>query len=104
VYALHGRWWLHKTILLWGLLTITASLFFMAQGAVNNAPGALRVGTVYVLWPMVFLFFMGIVNRPEKLSPFLKVIVVASIRVALMVVMLFADSFLNFNLRIATNA
>lgn len=73
----------------------------MALGAANNAPGALRVGTVYVLWAMVYLFFMGIVNRPEQLTPFLKVIVIGSIGTALMAVMLVADGLFSFNLGIA---
>jgi hypothetical protein len=33
------------------LLTVSASLVFMFNGLIHNAPGALRVGTVNVLWP-----------------------------------------------------
>src|SRR3569832_1867563 len=37
----------------------------MLIGAINSAPGALRVGTVYVVWPVQKIFFMGIVKDPN---------------------------------------
>ena len=63
VYVICEKWRLNKTILFWGFLTITASMIFIYIGVINNTPGALRVSTVYVLWPMVYIFFMGIVNH-----------------------------------------
>lgn len=92
------EWRLHQVILFWGLLNVSASLLFIMIGAINNTPGALRVGTVYVLWPMMFLFFMGVFNRPEQFIPFMKVIIVGSIVVALMAIILVADSLYELNL------
>jgi hypothetical protein len=98
VYVICEKWRLNKTILFWGFLTITASMIFIYIGVINNTPGALRVSTVYVLWPMVYIFFMGIVNRPERLFSFLKVIVVSAIVVSMMAIILVADGVFGLNL------
>ncbi len=98
IYALHCRWSLHKTIFLWGVFTVAASIAFMALGAINSAPGALRVGTVYVLWPILFLFFMGMLSEAKQLHAFMNVIVIGAIAVALMAMMLVADYLFNLGL------
>ena len=66
INVINGSWRLNTTILLWGFLTISASVMFVFIGSINNTPGALRVSTVYVLWPMIFIFFIGIINRYPK--------------------------------------
>jgi len=101
VYLLRfNRWRLHKEVALLGGLCITASLFFMLNGAYHSAPGALRVGSVYVVWPLLFLFFIGLLNRPDQLSPFLKVLVIAEVCAAIMGVMFVAEAldYLNFGI------
>ena len=98
VYVIHERWRLNNTILFWGFITITASMIFIYIGVINDTPGALRVSTVYVLWPVVYIFFMGIVNRPVQLFSFLKVIVVSAITVSIMAIMLVADNVFGLNL------
>jgi len=46
-----GKIRLHRTILLWMLFYIILGLFWILLGVTNNTPGALRVSTIYVLWP-----------------------------------------------------
>lgn len=78
-----GRLSLHPLILLWTLFMVTVSLGFIFLGMINNAPGALRVGTVYVVWPMVFiLFVIGVANENLLLGLF-KVMVSASLAIGL---------------------
>jgi hypothetical protein len=100
VYVVVGTWRLNNTIFLWGYLTITASVMFVFIGVINNTPGALRVSTVYVLWPMIFIFFMGIVNRSDRLFPFLKVIILSAIVVALMAITIVVNSVFGLNLNL----
>jgi len=100
INVINGSWRLNTTILLWGFLTISASVMFVFIGSINNTPGALRVSTVYVLWPMIFIFFIGIINRSEQLFPFLRVIVVSAIVVALMAIILVADGVFGLNLNL----
>jgi hypothetical protein len=100
VRCFYKRWRLHKAIFFWGLLTITASLSFIAIGVINNAPGALSVMTVYVVWPMVFLYFMGALSAYEQMHAFLKVIIVGTIIAAMMAMSLLLEYFFNINLGI----
>lgn len=100
IYSLNGKWRLNTTILFWGALTVSASMLFVFIGAINSSPGALRVSTVYVIWPLVFLFLMGIVKKPEQLYPFLKVIILAAITVSIMGIMLVVDGVFNLNLNL----
>lgn len=50
---------LHRSIVLWTLILVTTGAVFMLVGAVGAAPGALRVGTVYLVWPLVFTVLIG---------------------------------------------
>lgn len=54
------RWRVAPDILLFWALTLVAGIFYMFWGYMNNAPGALRVGTVYVLWPVVYMLLVGL--------------------------------------------
>src|SRR2546428_457875 len=74
--ALVGEWKIHYSVLMIGVGCVTTSLIFVLYGMLNNAPGAIEVGTVYVLWPLIFMFFMGALNDPHDYPGYIKVIVV----------------------------
>lgn len=99
--AARGRWLLHSSILFWGLLTVTASILFIGWGVMNDTPGALRVGTVYVLWPALFVFFMGLL-RIDQLLVLIKAVIIGSIAVALMALIMVADAGLGLGFRVST--
>lgn len=84
IAALRGRWLIHRDILFLSLLTVSASLFFMLRGAMADGAGSLRVGTVYVLWPLLFLLFIGLATSPRMITPFLKTIIIAAAIAAFM--------------------
>lgn len=48
--------------LLW-VITMVVGAFGMTLGLCNGAPGALRVGTVYLLWPTLYLLFIGLAHN-----------------------------------------
>ena len=48
--------------LLWGT-TMVVGAFGMTLGLCNGAPGALRVGTVYLVWPALYLLFIGLAHN-----------------------------------------
>jgi hypothetical protein len=98
IYLLLAGWKIYKPVLLWNLVIVTASLWFMLIGLFNNAPGALRVGTVYVLWPILYIFFIGLHSQPKQIAVYFKIIVTGSIVVSLMGIMLVLDGLLNLNL------
>jgi hypothetical protein len=77
VYALCHYWRIGQSILLWSALTVTAGLLFMLLGAMQGAPGALRVGTIHVLWPLLYLFFIGLLREGDILIDLQKAVVLA---------------------------
>lgn len=55
------RFWLvHREILLLWLATMVVGSFGILWGVVNDAPGALRVSTVYFIWPALYMLFVGL--------------------------------------------
>jgi hypothetical protein len=95
--ASRGGWKINRQIVMILLLTVSASLVFMFNGLIHNAPGALRVGTVNVLWPMLYVFFAGFFRRPETVIKFQQVIVWGIIVSAVMGIALVAEVFLSLN-------
>ncbi|MCL0081485.1 hypothetical protein M1N64_04580 [Peptococcaceae bacterium] len=78
-----GRITLHPQILLWTLLMMTVGLSFMFWGFINYAPGALRVGTVHLLWPFVYTMLVAGAVSERVLTGLLKVLVLATIAIGL---------------------
>jgi len=95
-YALERGWRVNRTILGWSVVSVTAGLLFMLIGATHGAPGALRVGTVYVLWPLLYLFFIGLVREPETLVLLEKTIVFAVLGAALMGILLITSTIVDY--------
>jgi hypothetical protein len=74
---------LHRAILIWTLFTVATSLAFMLRGAINGAPGALQVGTVYALWPLVYTVLIAGAATQGVLITIIRVLVVATIAIGL---------------------
>jgi hypothetical protein len=79
----HGRLSLHRTVLLWTLFMMTIGLAFIFLGVLNDAPGAVRVSTVYVLWPLVFTIFVAGAASEQKLRGLLVVLVTTMVLIGL---------------------
>ena len=82
-----GRLHLHKTILLWTLFMVVTGLLFIMTDVFNNAPSALRVGTVFVLWPLVYTVLITGINGKEILDNIFKVMVFSLIAISLYSIM-----------------
>ena len=80
---MRGRLHLHMSILLWTLFMMVTGLAFMVLGMVNNAPGALRVGTVYLLWPFVYTLLVAGVGGKNVIDGIFKVMVFSLIAISL---------------------
>jgi hypothetical protein len=70
---------LHPKILLLTLFFTTTGLFFILRGLINAAPGALRVGTVYVLWPLVYMVLVAGISNKTMLKNILRLLVIATV-------------------------
>jgi drug/metabolite transporter (DMT)-like permease len=94
------KWRLNFEVAFIGAICLIFSMFFMLIGALHDNP-VLMVGTVYVLWPFLFLFFMGLFQHPEDWYPFLKVLIIGGISAATIgIIVLFEGiGFLDFGLK-----
>ena len=102
IHMFYGEWKLDRDIALLGLICVTSSLFFMTNGVLNNTPGAIHVGTVYVIWPLLFLFLVGSLNRPDQLFPFLYVVVIGGICAAIMGILIVTEGIGTFDLGLSS--
>jgi O-antigen ligase len=74
---------LHPVVLLWTLFMATIGLAFMLLGLAHGAPGALRVGTVYVLWPLLYSILVAGVAHEQVLREVHRILIVATIAIGL---------------------
>ena len=74
---------LHPVVLLWTLFMATVGLVFMLLGLAHGAPGALRMGTVYVLWPLVNLILIAGAATERVLNGICRVLIAAAIVIGL---------------------
>ncbi|HWC73716.1 MAG TPA: hypothetical protein VG454_07235 [Gemmatimonadales bacterium] len=72
---------LHRTVVAWTMLMVFTGLVFMFRGAAHGAPGALKMGGVYALWPLVYLLLIAGAATPGALRMMVRVLVVATIAV-----------------------
>lgn len=80
---LRGRVFLHTAVALWTLFMVVAGLAFMILGLVNGTKGALRVGTVYVLWPIVYTIIIGGITNENIINGLIKVMVFSTIAIGM---------------------
>lgn len=59
--ALH-KWRVHRDIVLLSITTLLVGLLGVIWGILNSAPGALRVTSVYLIWPVLYLLFIGLAH------------------------------------------
>ena len=79
----HNRLAVHPIVLLWTLFMTTVGSGFIFLGLLNDAPGALRMSTVYILWPLIFTVFVAGASDERKLRGLLVVLVAATIAIGL---------------------
>jgi hypothetical protein len=73
---------LHPTVALWTLFLVSVGLSFMIRGMLAGAPGALRVGTVYVVWPLLYTLLVAGAANWAALIGLARVMIVATIAIA----------------------
>jgi hypothetical protein len=77
-----GKLRLHPAVLLWTVFMACVGLVFMIRGLLGDAPGAIRVGTVYVVWPLVYTVLVAGASRWLVLRGLARTMVVATLAIA----------------------
>ncbi|WP_156524459.1 O-antigen ligase family protein [Halomonas sp. G11] len=62
------KWRINRDIIFIWFLTIVVGLFGVFWGVINSAPGALRVATVYLIWPILYLLFIGLAHEERVIK------------------------------------
>lgn len=78
-----GKIRIHKTVLSWTVFYFALGLFWISLGFMRDAPGALRVSTVYLLWPLVYTGLVAGISNERILRTIIRVLVFATIVIAL---------------------
>jgi hypothetical protein len=92
IFAANIGWAISREILWLSLITIIVGTFGVLLGHLNGTPGASRISTVYLLWPLVYIFFVGLSTRPRTIVLFEKAILVGVAISSVMAVSLIAGA------------
>ena len=78
------KWRVDMTVLaVWLSMELTGA-FFVLWGLLHEAPGALRISSVFIGWPVIYMAFVGMAHRPSTVARMQKTIVLAVLASALM--------------------
>ena len=69
----------HRQTLLWALAFVICGLAFMSRGLLRGEPGALRVGSVWVAWPLAFVVVLACAPSSAIVEKHLGVLVAATL-------------------------
>lgn len=83
-----------KTVIYLGIINVLASLFFILNGLAFLAPGAISVSTVYFIWPLLYLYFIGYNSGIKDIRPTMKVVLYGGIISALLIVIFIINSLI----------
>jgi hypothetical protein len=82
---------LHPLVFYWIVILVGTGVAFIILGYWNGAPGALRVITVYVLWPIVFGIFVAAASSARYLFMLFNMLIFAGIALGLYGVLFFGQ-------------
>lgn len=97
-YILIKRVYMHPQVFVLGLITVSYSIIGILIGVWLRAPGATAVSTVYVLWPVLYLFLIGTVQSLNFVKTLFSVVLYATIVSAVMGIFLVLDASLGLGL------
>ena len=73
----------HPLILHWTSLMVLVGLSYMLYGLFHGGPGAVRVGTIYVVWPLAYTFFIGALTHRDTMRRLVQCILIANIGISI---------------------
>ena len=88
--ALAGHFVLHRDVIVLTLVTVCYSVAQILAGLWRDAPGALDVATVFVIWPLVYVFFIGVLRSRHELQMLIYTLILAALAAAGMGILLVA--------------
>lgn len=74
------------------LIAITTSCFFIFWGVCNGAPGAIKITSVYVMWPILYFIFIATCSNYKTIYMLMKTFIYVGILVCLMNLLLLINA------------
>lgn len=96
IAALVKMWRVHQDILLLWASTIVVGAFGILWGVINDAPGALSVATVYLVWPTLYLIFIGMAHDLTIIRQLENTLLLGIILSTIVVLTVFVTGLLGF--------
>lgn len=91
--------WVGKGAVRWWIFTLLVSIISMFWGLANENPGALTTWTVYVLWPLLYLYFAGCNNKLKLIEGLERTIINVGLYVLVInIIFLFNAGFLQIGI------
>jgi len=82
IFLFYGRIRLHKTVFMWTFFYLVLGFLWIVNGYIRDAPGAIRVASVFIIWPSVYLVFISGISSEKTLRTFIRVLVYVTIAIA----------------------
>lgn len=92
--GMYNKWRISKNIFILWLLTVSFGAFSIWLGYINGAPGAFRVSTVYIIWPLVYIIFIGLCHNPRTIIVFEKTLILGIWVSGLMLIILLVGALI----------
>lgn len=94
----------NRDVLHMGFFSIIVGVFFVFYGFINLTPGALNVSTVHILWPILFIYYIGYNSDFDNILKLMSTVIIGSIIAILLLSLFIVDSFKFLPLSISTIA
>ena len=88
-----NRWRISAPVLFWLFACVIYSSLSVLWGLVNDAHGAIAVSTVYIIWPILYIYYIGFVKTAENYVVFVKILLVGIFISALSGVLFVSSGF-----------
>lgn len=90
-----------RTLLVIGLVNIFFSFIFTLNGIIRSTPGAIAVTTVFVIWPILYLYFIGLSDKKSNIVPILTTIIYGGLASAGLIILFIINNFFGFPINIS---
>jgi hypothetical protein len=69
------------------IVNVFFSIFFFLNGIIQHAPGAYNVTSVFIFWPLLYLYFIGHLSNKDQVIKYIKCIMWGGILSAILVLL-----------------
>ena len=96
-------WSINKTLLAISIMCLLVSIFSLSLGFLMGNPGTLQSITVYLFWPLLFIWAIGLPLQQSSILLFIKVLIAGSFVVGVVIILSVLESSVGENVAIVLN-